>query len=45
MDDRQKIDFEGDGAHNHYRATYEKTGETWDWSYTDPASRRAYNEM
>jgi hypothetical protein len=28
--------FEGDGAHNHYRTTYEKTGETWDWSYTDP---------
>ena len=28
--------FEGDGAHNHYRTTYEKTGKTWDWSYTDP---------
>ena len=28
--------FEGDGAENHFRKEYEKTGETWDWSLPDP---------
>lgn len=28
--------FEGDGAHNHFRKEYIKTGETWDWSLPSP---------
>lgn len=28
--------FDGDGAENHFRKEYEKTGETWDWSLPDP---------
>lgn len=28
--------FEGDGAHNHFRRGYIKTGETWDWSLPSP---------
>lgn len=28
--------FEGDGRENYFRKTYEKTGETWDWSWPDP---------
>lgn len=28
--------FEGDGKHNYFRKQFEKTGETWDWSLTDP---------
>jgi hypothetical protein len=30
--------FEGDGRENYFRKTYEKTGETWDWSLADPYS-------
>lgn len=28
--------FEGDGRENHFRKTYEKTGQTWDWTLPDP---------
>lgn len=28
--------FEGDGAHNHFRKDYIKTGETWDWTLESP---------
>lgn len=28
--------FEGDGRENHFRKEYEKTGEAWDWSNSDP---------
>lgn len=28
--------FEGDGLANHFRKTWEKTGEEWDWSLPDP---------
>lgn len=28
--------FEGDGKENHFRKQFEHTGETWDWSLSDP---------
>lgn len=28
--------FEGDGAHNHFRKDYIKTGETWGWTLASP---------
>lgn len=32
----QYLYFEGDGAHNHFRTDYIKTGETWGWSLASP---------
>ena len=31
--------FEGDGRENHFRKTFEKTGETWGWTLPDPYNR------
>lgn len=33
---REYVFFVGDGLHNHFRESYEQTGETWDWSLPSP---------
>lgn len=33
---REYVFFDGDGTHNHFRTTYTRTGETWDWSLESP---------
>lgn len=36
--------FEGDGRENHFRATFEQTGRTWDWSLPDPYGEEEMQE-
>lgn len=33
---REYVFFVGDGLHNHFRESYEQTGETWDWGLPSP---------